>query len=114
MVTVRRNGGPIRANLNDVQPADMLLIAPGERIAVDGRVTSGHSYVDQSSSTGESSPVRKQTSSFVYAGTVNHAGALDVVAERLGKDTSFGKIVEAVERAEHSLTSPRKTTTGHN
>ena len=108
LVTVRRATGTIRIDLDDVQAGDTLLIAPGERIAVDGHVVSGRSYVDQSAITGESSPVAKDVGSTVFAGTVNQAGALDVIAERLGKDTSFGKIVEAVETAERSRAPVQK------
>ena len=81
---------------------EVVLIAPGSRIPVDGRVLTGHSYVDQATITGESVPVEKAPGATVYAGTVNQSGALDVRADRLGRDTSFGKIVEAVEHAERS------------
>jgi Cd2+/Zn2+-exporting ATPase/Cu+-exporting ATPase len=78
-------------------------VAPGERIPVDGTVRGGDSYVDQATITGESTPMRKTSGSLVYAGTINQSGALEVIAERLGRDTSFGKIIEAVERAERSF-----------
>jgi Cd2+/Zn2+-exporting ATPase/Cu+-exporting ATPase len=87
----------------------VVLVAPGECIAVDGRVRAGHSYVDQAAITGESRPAEKGPGAPVYAGTINQSGTLDVTAERLGRDTSFGKIVEAVERAEQSRAPVQKT-----
>ncbi len=85
-----------------------MLVNPGTRLPVDGIVVAGHSFVDQSTITGESSAVEKASGSSVYAGTVNQAGALEVRVERLGRDTTFGKIVEAVERAERSRAPVQK------
>ena len=75
---------------------------PGARVPVDGIVVKGHSFVDQSSITGESSPVEKVSGAEVHAGTVNQSGVLEVRTTRVGGDTTFGKIIEAVERAERS------------
>lgn len=107
--TVRRTGGPLRIPLSEVRVGDTVLVAPGESIAVDGRVRSGHSYVDQATITGESTPVEKATDAVVYAGTINQSGTLEIVTDRLGRDTSFGKIVEAVEHAERSRAPVQKT-----
>src|SRR5580704_9679196 len=93
--TVRRTAGSIRIPLGQVRIGDVVLVAPGESIAVDGRVRSGHSYVDQATITGESTPSEKGPGDSVYAGTINQSGALEIAADRLGRDTSFGKIVEA-------------------
>ena len=79
-----------------------VLVRPGARIPVDGKVVGGHSFVDQAPITGESMPVEKITGAIVYAGTINQSGALEVRVEHLGRDTTFGKIIEAVERAEKS------------
>jgi heavy metal translocating P-type ATPase len=106
--TVRRTGGPMRIPLSAVRVGDTILVAPGECIAADGRVRSGHSYVDQATITGESTPVGKGLDAIVYAGTINQSGTLEVVADRLGRDTSFGKIVEAVEHAERSRAPVQK------
>ncbi|MGH8428609.1 MAG: heavy metal translocating P-type ATPase [Gammaproteobacteria bacterium] len=81
---------------------DLVVARPGARIPVDGTVVSGHSFVDQASITGESMPVEKIVGAAVYAGTFNQSGALEIRADRLGGDTSYGQIIEAVERAEHS------------
>jgi heavy metal translocating P-type ATPase len=107
--TVRRGSGALRIPLSQVRVGDVVLVAPGECIAVDGSVRSGHSYVDQATITGESTPVEKMLGAIVYAGTINQSGTLEIVADRLGRDTSFGKIVEAVEHAERSRAPVQKT-----
>src|SRR5919108_2802544 len=106
--TVRRGGVAREVPLSDVSVGDLVLVNPGGRIPVDGTVIGGHSFVDQASITGESLPVEKTKGGPVYAGTINQSGALEVHAERLGRDTSFGKIVEAVERAERSRAPVQK------
>jgi Cu+-exporting ATPase len=75
---------------------------PGSRVPVDGTVLSGHSFLDQARITGESMPVEKTAGSPVYAGSINQSGALEIRAVRIGRDTSYGKIIEAVENAERS------------
>jgi Cd2+/Zn2+-exporting ATPase/Cu+-exporting ATPase len=107
--SVRRGAGVHRIPLSEVRVGDAVLVAPGECIAVDGRVHSGHSYVDQATITGESTPAEKRPGAIVYAGTINQSGALEIVADRLGRETSFGKIVEAVEHAERSRAPVQKT-----
>ena len=69
---------------------------------VDGTVINGHSFLDQSRITGESMPVEKTAGSLVFAGSINQSGAIEVRADRIGRDTSYGKIIEAVETAERS------------
>ena len=107
--TVRRTGGPREIPLSQVKVGDIVLVEPGERIAVDGAVRSGHSFVDQATITGESTPVEKSAGATVFAGTINQAGALEISAQRLGRDTSFGKIIETVEKAERSRAPVQKT-----
>jgi heavy metal translocating P-type ATPase len=98
-VSVRR-AGSIRAISTDALLAgDIVLVAPGGRIPVDGAVLAGHSFVDESRITGESMPVEKTAGTQVFAGFINQSGALEVGATRIGRDTSYGKIIEAVERA---------------
>lgn len=92
-----------------IVPGETVLIRPGSRIPVDGTVTSGHSYVEQAAITGEPMPSEKSAGSDVYAGTINQSGTLQVRAERLGKETTFGKIIEAVENAERSRAPIQKT-----
>ena len=107
--SVRREGGVRELALDEIQKGDLVLVSPGGRVPVDGQVIGGHSFVDEATITGESMPVEKLAGTHVYAGTINQSGALEVRAERLGRDTSFGKIVEAVERAERSRAPVQKT-----
>src|ERR1700674_526622 len=101
-VSVRRPGGVRDVDSAELRVGDAVLVNPGGRVPVDGTVLSGHSFLDQSRITGESMPVEKTPGSPVYAGSINQSGAIEIRAERLGRDTSFGKIIEAVERAEKS------------
>jgi Cu+-exporting ATPase len=102
MAVIRRGDAAVEVTLDEMAVGDTVLVKPGVKLPVDGTVILGHSYVDQATITGEPMPVEKVAGSQVFAGTLNQAGALEVRAERLGRDTSFGKIVEAVERAERS------------
>ncbi len=101
-VAVRRSGGVSEVDAAELAPGDAVLVNPGGRIPVDGTVIAGHSFVDQSRITGESLPVEKTTDSAVFAGSINQSGALEIRAERIGRETSYGKIIEAVEQAERS------------
>ncbi|WP_429353474.1 heavy metal translocating P-type ATPase [Paraburkholderia sp. 32] len=101
-VSVRRAGTVSEVDTDALSVGDAVLVNPGGRIPVDGSVLTGHSFVDQSRITGESLPVEKTAGSAVFAGSINQSGALEIRAERIGRDTSFGKIIEAVERAERS------------
>src|SRR6202011_3542044 len=100
--TVRREGDWKDVDVQQVSVGEQVLVRPGARIPVDGTVVGGHSFVDQAPITGESMPVEKAAGAIVYAGTINQSGALELCVECLGRDTTFGKIIEAVERAEKS------------
>jgi Cd2+/Zn2+-exporting ATPase/Cu+-exporting ATPase len=101
-VSVRRAGSVSAVDIDLLTVGDAVLVNPGGRIPVDGTVIAGHSFVDQSRITGESLPVESTAGSSVFAGSINQSGALEIRAERIGRDTSFGKIIEAVEKAERS------------
>jgi Cd2+/Zn2+-exporting ATPase/Cu+-exporting ATPase len=101
-VIVRRADGVREAAADELRVGDSVLVNPGGAVPVDGVVISGHSFVDQARITGESMPVEKLPGATVYAGTINQSGALEVRTERIGRDTSYGKIIEAVENAERS------------
>jgi heavy metal translocating P-type ATPase len=101
-VSVRRGGSIEQVDSDSLALGDSVLVNPGGRIPVDGRVVHGHSFVDQALITGESLPAEKTAGSGVYAGSINQSGALEIFAERIGRDTSYGKIIEAVEQAERS------------
>src|ERR1017187_6744285 len=99
---VRAAGQVAARSLSEVAVGDVVLVRPGGRIPVDGVVASGHSFVDQSTITGESMPVEKIAGTAVFAGTINQSGVLEIRTEKIGRDTAFGRIIEAVERAERS------------
>ena len=101
-VSVRRAGSIRSVAAETLKAGDAVLVAPGGRIPVDGIVLDGHSFVDESRITGESMPAEKTSGAQVFAGSINQSGALEIGAERIGRDTSYGKIIEAVERAEKS------------
>ncbi len=107
--SVLREGQIVEVETKTILPGEVVVIRPGSRIPVDGRVLNGHSFVEQAAITGEPMPSEKGAGSDVYAGTINQAGTLQVRAERLGKETTFGKIIEAVENAERSRAPIQKT-----
>jgi heavy metal translocating P-type ATPase len=100
--TIRQHGEWKEVGIHEISVGNEVLVRPGAHIPVDGKVLRGHSFVDQAPITGESMPVEKGPGASVYAGTINQSGALEVRVEHLGRDTTFGKIIEAVERAEKS------------
>ena len=106
---VRRNAQVMEIAAEQVQVGDTVIVKPGGHIPVDGVVLRGRSFVEQAAITGEPMPVEKSPGNAVYAGTINQSGALEVEAQKLGRDTSFGRIVEAVERAEKSRAPIQKT-----
>jgi heavy metal translocating P-type ATPase len=106
---VRRAGGVQEVEAGALLVGDVVVVKPGSRLPVDGEVTAGNSFVDQSAITGESLPVEKLPGTSVYAGTINQSGRLEVRTTGIGRDTAFGKIIEAVERAEHSRAPIQKT-----
>jgi heavy metal translocating P-type ATPase len=101
-VSVRRGRAVAEVDADALAVGDAVLVNPGGRIPVDGTVIAGHSFVDQARITGESLPIEKTTGAAVFAGSINQSGALEIRAERIGRDTSYGKIIEAVEQAERS------------
>jgi P-type Cu+ transporter len=101
-VEVRAEGQVAPRSLSEVHTGDVVLVRPGGHIPVDGIVVSGHSFVDQANITGESMPAEKIPGARVYAGTMNQSGILEIRTEKIGHDTAFGRIIDLVERAEHS------------
>ena len=84
------------------QPGDVIAVRPGERVAVDGTVLSGESYVDESMLSGEPVPVHKQPDAKVFAGTINQKGAFRFRADRTGRDTVLSQIIRMVQDAQGS------------
>ncbi|WP_231593638.1 heavy metal translocating P-type ATPase [Methanosarcina siciliae] len=99
-VTVRRDGHDIVVSLEDVQVRDTILVKSGERIAVDGTILSGTASVNQAAITGESLPVEKQSGDTVFAGTLNETGAMEILATKVGKETTLGQIHRLIEEAQ--------------
>ncbi|MFV0320510.1 MAG: heavy metal translocating P-type ATPase [Microbacterium sp.] len=98
-----RDGNRIRdVALTDVETGQTVVVSPGERVPVDGTVLVGRSSLDQSRITGESLPVDVDPGGSVFAGSINQLGALEVRAERVGAQSSYGRIVEAVREAQSS------------
>ncbi|MBO1518936.1 heavy metal translocating P-type ATPase [Oceanisphaera pacifica] len=97
---VRRNGQLEEVALDQVRVGDCVLVRPGERIPVDGKVHSGHSYVDESMLTGEPVPVEKQPGDEVVGGTINKNGALECDTTHIGNDTLLAQIIRMVEQAQ--------------
>jgi Cd2+/Zn2+-exporting ATPase len=97
---VRRNGHEQRMPVDDVRVGDTILVGPGEKLPLDGRVVAGDSYVNQAPVTGESLPIEKVAGDDVFAGTINGRGALDVEVTRLRRDSTLARIIHLVERAQ--------------
>jgi len=108
-VELRRPNGVQSTSLTELHTGDVVLVRPGGRVPVDGVVVSGHSFIDQATITGESMPVEKIPGAHVYAGTVNQSGVLEIQTETIGRETAFGKIIEAVEQAERSRAPIQRT-----
>jgi len=100
--TVLQEGKEIELPIDEVEPGDMLLVRPGERVPVDGSVISGASAVDESMLTGESIPVDKGPGASLTGGTINKNGALTFRAERVGAETTLSRIIKLVEDAQGS------------
>ncbi len=88
--------------IEQIRPGDIILVKPGERIAVDGIVTEGSSYVDESMLSGEPVAVAKQKNAKVFAGTINQKGSFRFSAEKVGTDTLLAKIIHMVQDAQDS------------
>lgn len=99
-VTVRRDGHDIIVPLEEVKVGDTILVKSGERIAVDGTVLSGTASVNQAAITGESLPVDKQEGDNVFAGTLNEVGAMEILATKVGSETTLGQIHRLIEEAQ--------------
>ncbi len=97
---VRRDGLDRSIAVDDVRIGDTVIVRPGEKMPLDGRVVAGDSYVNQAPVTGESLPVEKTPGDDVFAGTINGRGALDVLVTRLRRDSTLARIIHLVETAQ--------------
>jgi Cd2+/Zn2+-exporting ATPase len=105
---VRRGTQELRVAIDEVQIGEIVLVRPGDKLPVDGRVSAGDSYVNQAPVTGESLPVEKQPGDEVFAGTINGRGALDILVTRLRRDSTLARIIHLVENAQ-AQRSPSQT-----
>jgi Cd2+/Zn2+-exporting ATPase len=96
------NGEFVEVEVDDVDKGDLLLVKTGAKVPVDGTVVFGDGYINEASITGESLPVGKEKDSKVFAGTILENGSIQIVADRVGEDTTFGRIIELVEEAQDS------------
>ncbi|CAM4053710.1 heavy metal translocating P-type ATPase [Mesobacillus thioparans] len=100
--TVIRDGAEIKIPIEDVKVNDTILVKPGEKIPVDGKVLSGQSAVDEAMITGESIPVEKSAGDSMIGATINKNGTLTMTATKVGKDTALAGIIKVVEDAQGS------------
>ncbi len=97
--TILKDGKEKTVTINEIEKGDIVICKPGEKIAVDGKVTKGETHTDESFITGESKPVTKKVGSKVLAGSINYDGYIEYEAERIGKDSSISQIVNLVVEA---------------
>lgn len=96
------NGEFEQVEVDEIDVGDILLVKTGAKVPVDGRVLSGEGYINEASITGESLPQDKEKDSKVFAGTILENGTIQIIADRVGEDTTFGRIIELVEEAQDS------------
>ncbi|MCM3314654.1 heavy metal translocating P-type ATPase [Bacillus sp. FSL K6-6483] len=97
---IKRNGQELTVHVGDIVVGDIMIVKPGQKIAMDGIVVRGHSSVNQAAITGESVPVEKAVDDEVFAGTLNEEGLLEIEVTKLVEDTTISKIIHLVEEAQ--------------
>lgn len=100
--TVIRYGEAVMIDTEDIRVGDIIRIKPGERMPVDGLVTEGRTFVDESMMTGESVPIEKKVGDTITSATINQNGSIDYQATRVGSDTTLAQIIRLVEEAQGS------------
>jgi Zn2+/Cd2+-exporting ATPase len=105
---VLRNGIELEMSPDEVVKGDLVIVKPGEKIPVDGTVETGKAYVNQATITGESVPVSRSSGEAVFSGTIIESGYLTMIAERVGDDTTFARILEMVEEAQDKKAKTQK------
>ena len=99
---VVREGVEVDIPIEEVEIGDIVIVRPGEKVPVDGRIVEGHSSLDESMLTGESIPVDKQIGDMVFGATINKFGTFKLEATRIGKETALAQIIKMVEDAQGS------------
>ncbi|WP_181350207.1 heavy metal translocating P-type ATPase [Thalassobacillus sp. CUG 92003] len=97
---VRRSGKEFMIPTKDIQVGDVLLVKPGQKVAMDGYILNGHSAIEEAAITGEAIPVEKRVEDNVFAGTLNKEGFLEVYVTKTSEDTTLAKIIHLVEEAQ--------------
>jgi Cu2+-exporting ATPase len=100
--TVLRDGAEVELPTAEIVVGDRILLRPGDKVPVDGRIVNGDTTIDESLVTGESIPVSKRVGDEVVGGSVNRSGSLTIEATKIGADTALGQIIALVERAQNS------------
>ncbi len=108
VIVIQADGTEKQTAIEDVNTGDIILVKPGEKIAVDGMVISGSSYVDESMLSGEPVPVLKNENEKVFAGTINQKGSLKFEAVKVGKETMLANIIKMVQDAQGSKAPVQK------
>jgi len=108
IIVIQADGIEKQTAIEDVNTGDIILVKPGEKIAVDGMVTSGSSYVDESMLSGEPVPVLKKENEKVFAGTINQKGSFQFEAVKVGKETMLAQIIKMVQDAQGSKAPVQK------
>ena len=108
VIVIQADGTEKQTAIEDVNTGDIILVKPGEKIAVDGMVTSGSSYVDESMLSGEPVPVLKKENEKVFAGTINQKGSFQFEAVKVGKETMLAQIIKMVQDAQGSKAPVQK------
>ncbi len=101
-VLILKDGNQIETKIENVQIGDLILAKPGDKIAVDGIIVSGESFIDESSLTGEPIPVEKNINSNVFSGTLNQNSPIQYKALKVGNDTLLSQIIQSVKNAQGS------------
>lgn len=108
VMVIQPDGAERQVAIEDVNAGDIILVKPGEKIAVDGMLTSGTSYVDESMLSGEPAPVLKKENEKVFAGTINQKGSFQFKAVKVGKETMLAQIIKMVQDAQGSKAPVQK------
>lgn len=103
-----KNGETIETPIDEVEAGDLILVKTGGQIPVDGTILDGNGYLNEASITGESQVVKKNPEDHVYAGTLLDNGTLKIRADKVGEDTTFGKLIELVEEAQDSQSAAER------
>jgi len=105
---VKKGTGEAEMHTHEITPGDIIIIRPGEKVPLDGKVVTGHSYVNESPITGEAVPSEKTEGDKVYAGTLNEEGYLEAIVTKKAEDTVLSRIVRLVEEAERKKSNTEK------